>query len=191
MMRCITSIKNKNVSLFTSLFIVFVISLILCFISKGVENRKPFHKKYCEKNTLCPTYPILCVRFLHYFATFYFCLYYFIFNTKYDIYYLCLYVILVLHWLVTNDCVLSNWEMSYYSKKQTLGGTPLLHPHFRVFAGDFTDYMIMFQGIFMVASFILVIQRFHYKYYNYLFGVTILFLQAYLMLKDRINIFAK
>ena len=77
--------------------------------------------------------------------------------------------------------------MSYYSKKQTLGDKPLLHPHFRVFAGNFTDYIILFQGIFMTLSFILVIKRFNYKYYNYLFGATILFLQAYLMLKDRIK----
>ena len=96
---------------------------------------------------------------------------------------------IVLHWLVTNDCVLSNWEMSYYQDKQKLGETPLLHPHFRVFAGNLTDYIIMFQGIFMTISFILVIKRFNYKYYNYLFGATILILQSYLMLKDRINLY--
>lgn len=185
----LTNIKNKDISLFYSLSILIIISFIITFISKNVENFAPFHKKYCEKNKLCPTYPILFVRFLHYFATFYFCLYYFIFNTKYDLYYLCLYAILVLHWLFTNDCVLSNWEMSYYSDKQTLGETPLLHPHFRVFAGKLTDYIIMFQGILMTISFILVIKRFNYKYYNYLFGALVLILQSYLMLKDRISLY--
>ena len=187
----ITNIKNKNRSLFMSLLILVIMSFILSFLSKHVENFAPFHKKYCEKNVLCPTYPILFVRFLHYFATFYFCLYYFIFNTKYDLYYLILYALLVLHWLITNDCLLSNWEMSYYSKKQELGKTPLLHPHFRVFAGTFTDYVIMFQGIFMTISFILVIKRFNFKYYNYLFGAAVLILQSYLMLKDRITFFKK
>ena len=185
----ITNIKNKNTGLFTSILIIVIVSLIFCYLSKCVENFAPFHKKFCEKNQLCPTMPILAVRFLHYFATFYFCLYYFLFNTKYDLYYLCLYTILVLHWLITNDCVLSNWEMSYYSNKQELGKTPLLHPHFRVFAGKLTDYVIMMQGIFMTASFILVIKRFHFKYYNYLFGATVLLLQSYLMLKDRIKLF--
>ena len=185
----ITSIQNKNRSLFTSIMIITILSLIFCYVSKCVENMAPFHKKYCEKNVLCPTFPILGVRFLHYFATFYFCLYYFFFNTKYDLYYLILYTLLVLHWLITNDCVLSNWEMSYYSKKQELGKTPLLHPHFRVFAGSLTDYVIMFQGIFMTASFILVIKRFKFNHYEYLFGSTVLFLQSYLMLKDRIKLF--
>ena len=182
------NIKNQNISLFNSLVILFFLSLTLCFFSKYVENIAPFHKKYCEKNKLCPTYPILCVRFLHYFTAFYFCFYYFIFNTKYDIYYLFLYTILVLHWLVTNDCLLSSWEMSYYSEKQTLGETPLLHPHFRVFAGSFTDYLILFQGILMTMSFILVIRRFKVKYYKYLFASTVLILQSYLMLKDRISL---
>jgi len=185
----IMNITNKNVSLFNSLGILVIASLGLTIISKFVENIEPFHSKFCGKDILCPTMPILAVRFIHYFATFYFCFYYFIFNTKYDLYYLCIYVLLILHWLVTNDCVLSNWEMSYYSETQKLGETPLLHPHFRVFVGNFTDYIIMFQGIFMIISFILVIKRFKFNYYNYLFAGTALLLQAYLMLKDRIKLF--
>ena len=43
--------------------------------------------------------------------------------------------------------------------------------------------------ITLTISFILVIKRFNYKYYNYLFGALVLFLQSYLMLKDRINLF--
>lgn len=179
-------IKNKNNSLFYSFSIIFILSFLLSFFSKFVENTAPFYKKYCEKNNLCPTFSILFVRFLHYFATFFFCFYYFIFNTQYDFYYLCLYTFLIIHWIITNDCILSNWEMSYYSEDQKLGDSPLLHPHFRVFVGDYTDYIILFQAIFMTISFVLVINRFHYKYYNYLFCSTVLFLQSYLMLKDRI-----
>jgi hypothetical protein len=182
----ITNIKNKHIGLFYSISILIIISFIITFISKIVENFAPFQKKYCEKNKLCPTFPILFIRFLHYFSTFFFCLYYFIFNTKYDLYYLFLYVMLVLHWLVTNDCILSNWEMKYYNYKQKLGETPLLHPHFRVFAGNLTDYIVMFQGFLMTISFILVIKRLNYKYYNYLFGATIIILQLYLILKNRL-----
>ena len=185
-LRLITNIKNKNISLIYSLSIIVIISFITTIFSKQVENFTPFHKKYCEKNKLCPTYPILFIRFLHYFVTFYACLYYFIFNTRYDLYYLCLYSIVILHWGVTNDCVLSSWEMSYYSDKQKLGETPLLQPHIRVFAGNLTDYIMLFQGIIMTINFVLVINRFNYKYYNYLFGATILIIQSYLMLKDRI-----
>jgi hypothetical protein len=182
----ITNIKNKKYSLIYSLSIIVIISFITTIFSKQVENFAPFHKKYCEKNKLCPTYPILFIRFVHYFVTFYACLYYFIFNTRYDLYYLCLYSIVILHWVFINDCILSSWEMSYYSGKQKLGETPLLNPYLRVFAGNLTDYIILFQGIIMTINFILVINRFNYKYYNYLFGATILILQSYLMLKDRI-----
>lgn len=183
----ITTIKNHNISLSYSLLMLCIASFVLALVSKFVENKTPFHKRFCGKNKLlCPTYSILFVRFMHYFSTLYFCFYYFIFNTRYDVYYLCLYTILVLHWLVTNDCLLSNWEMSYYSSKKTLGESSLLHPHVRVFAGNLTDYAIIAQGIIMTISFILVLKRFKFKYYNYLFGATVLFLQSYLMLKDRI-----
>ena len=43
-----------------------------------------------------------------------------------EIYYLILYVSLIFHWIITNDCILSNWEMSYYEKKQEIGKKPLL-----------------------------------------------------------------
>lgn len=181
-------LQNKNITLFQSLLFLFILSFIVSYISKFVENKNPFYKKFCEKNILCPTYSILFIRFLHYFSTFFLCFYYFIFNTKYDLYYLILYTLLVLHWVVTNDCLLSNLEMSYYSENKTLGDNPLLHPHYRVFAGDYTDYIILIQAILMTMSFLLVIQRFHYKYYNYLFCATVLFLQSYLMLKDRVTL---
>ena len=187
----ILNLKNKNMSLFYSILILLILSLFITVISKNIENFLPFYKKFCDKNILCPTFEILFVRFLHYVMSLYFIFYYFLFNTKYDLYYLILYVSLIFHWIITNDCILSNWEMSYYEKKQEIGKKPLLHPHFRVFVGNYTDYLVLIQGIIMTFGFILVLKRFDYKYYNYLFGITVIILQTYLMLKDRINIFKK
>jgi hypothetical protein len=185
----ITSIKNKNVTLLQSVGLIVVLSFAISFISRFIEMKAPFHKKYCgEDGGLCPTMPILVVRFLHYLTTFFYSLYYFIFNERYDLIYLCLYVGLILHWLFMNDCVLSNWEMSFYEKENRLGETGLLHPHLRVFVGDSTDYIIFFQIILMTVSFILVINRLRTTYYPYLFGVTVLILQMYMVLKDRIEI---
>ena len=183
----IANIKNKNVSLMQSVGIIVVLSFMLSFISRFIEMKAPFHKKYCgENDELCPTMPILVVRFLHYMTTFYFSLYYFLFNESYDLIYLCLYVGLILHWIFANDCVLSNWEMSFYQNEKRLGETGLLHPHLRVFVGDFTDYIIFIQIIIMTLSFILVIHRLKTVYYPYLFGGTVLILQMYMVLKDRL-----
>jgi hypothetical protein len=197
----IGSIQNRNVSLMFSCSIIAVLSLGFTFFSKQVEHAAPFQQKYCgggggaegdATEMLCPTPQILVVRFLHYYSTFFFTLYYFLFNSRYDFYYLFLYALLIFHWLLTNDCVLSNWEMSYYSENQdetatsSLGESPLLHPHIRVFVGNYTDIVILIQGIVMTIGFIFVISRFQFKYYNYLFAATILALQTYLMLKDRI-----
>ena len=177
---------NKNITLFRSIFILVAMSLIATIVSKYVENIKPFYKKYCAKNVLCPTFNILFVRFIHYFMSFYFVFYYFIFSSRYDLYYVIFYALLVFHWLLTNDCILSNWEMSYYNTKQSIGKTPLLHPHFRVFGRDYTDYLVLVQGLLMTYSFVMVLTRSNYKHFNFLFGIVIVFLQGYLMLKDRI-----
>ncbi len=185
----ITSIKNRNVTLFQSVGLIVALSFAISFISKFIEMKAPFHKKHCgEDGVLCPTMPILVVRFLHYLTTFFYSLYYFIFNEKYDLIYLCLYVGLILHWLIINDCILSSWEMYYYDKEKRLGDTGLLHPHLRVFVGDSTDYIIFFQIILMTMSFILVINRLKTVYYPYLFGATVIILQMYMVLKDRIEI---
>ena len=184
----IVSIKNKKVPLFYSVSLIIGISILLSFISKIVEMKAPFHKKYCEEETLCPTFSILFVRFLHYITSLFFTFYYFIFNEIYDIYFLCLYVVLILHWLFANDCILSNWEMSFYSQNSNLGETGLLHPHLRVFVGDSTDYIIFFQIIVMTIGFILVLNRCKTPYYVILFGATVIILQMYMVLKDRIQI---
>jgi len=184
----ISNIKNKKTPFFYSISLIIVISVVLSFISRIVEMKAPFHKKYCGEETLCPTVSILFVRFLHYMTSLFFTLYYFIFNEIYDIYYLCLYVVLILHWLFANDCILSNWEMSFYNHNSSLGETGLLHPHLRVFVGDSTDYIIFFQIIVMTAGFVLVINRFKTPYYGLLFGVTVIILQMYMVLKDRILI---
>jgi len=185
----ITSIKNKNVTLLQSIGLIVALSFGISFISKFIEMKAPFYKKHCgEEGGLCPTPPILAVRFLHYLTTFFYSLYYFIFNEKYDLIYLCLYVGLILHWLIINDCILSSWEMSFYDNQKSLGDTGLLHPHLRVFVGDSTDYIIFFQIILMTVSFILVINRLKTAYYPYLFGITVLILQMYMVLKDRIQV---
>lgn len=186
----ILHIRNKNVNLLTSVLFVISVSIVLSLISKFVEINSPFHKKYCDKeNTvLCPTFPILFVRFLHYTTSIFFSLYYFIFNSTYDIYYLILYVILIYHWLFANDCILSNWELAFYNEgKGNLGETGLLHPHLRVFLGEWTDYLIFFQLLLMTSSFLLVINRLKSKYYPILFAIMVLILQSYLVLKDRVG----
>ena len=108
---------NKNIHFTTSILILLLLSSIFTIISKYVENLFPFHKKYCginySDNDLCPTNNILFVRFIHYFVAFYFIFYYFIFSKNYDLFYIILYVLLIFHWIVSNKCALSEWEMNY------------------------------------------------------------------------------
>lgn len=183
--------------LIISILILVGISLFATYISKIVENKYPFYKKYCGNELLCPTTNILFVRFLHYISTFYFVLYYLVFDSKYDFYYLLLYVSLIMHWIITNDCLLSNWEMFYYNENQELGTDTLLHPHIRVFIGDYTDMLILSQGLMMIITFLLVLFRYKNQsidtkllmFSKFIIGITVIGTQSYSMLKDRIVLY--
>ncbi len=120
---------------------------------------------------------ILFIRFLHYFITYFSCLYYFIFNRVYDIYYILIYSITIIHWVFTNNgCILSKWEDSYYNSKNN---------YLKVFVGNHIDIIIIPQICLMTLNFLLVIRRYKFKYYNYLFFAVIIILQFYLILKYR------
>ena len=163
---------------------------------------------------------ILTVRFLHYMTTGFLVLYTVLFDKSYDIYYIFLYVSLIMYWLLTNDCILSNIEMSYYldgggigansdypeHTNATCGGggegegkgegsmeieiDNRLHPHYRVFAGEYTDWVVILQGVWMAVVFVLVVRRrlrgVCSSWFVFLFCGVVLVLQSYLMLKDRL-----
>jgi len=177
---------SSNPTLFESLAIISLISLTATVISKYVENLYPFHKKQCGDG-LCPTLPILIVRFIHYFVNFLLVLYLPFFSPKFDLYYLIGYSFIVLHWIILNDCYLSNLEISLYDNRSELGSNSLLHPHFRVFVGDNTDYVVFSQILVMTVSFIYVLMRMKNTYFKFLFGLIIMIIQFNVVLKGRIE----
>jgi len=173
-------------SLLESFSIVATISLIVTIISKFTENIYPFHKKECG-NGLCPTMDILLIRYIHYFVNFLLVFYILFFSAKYDIYYIIGYSIIILHWLIFDDCILSNWEMSLYNTNTTLGENSLLHPHFRVFVGDYTDYIVLVQILIMTIAFVCIIYRMKNTHFKLLFGALLLIIQFTVVFKSRIK----
>jgi hypothetical protein len=146
----------------------FVILVILSFVTTIMSY---IFEKFKTFNI------ILCIRFLHYFITYFSCLYYFLFNKVYDIYYILIYSITIIHWLFTNNgCILSKWEDSYYNSKNN---------YLKIFVGNNIDIIIIPQICLMTLNLLLVIRRYNFKYYNYLFCAVIIILQFYLILKYR------
>jgi len=177
---------GRHLSLLESTGIVLVLSFIATVISKYVENAYPFHKKKCS-NDICPTLGILSIRFLHYFTILFLVMYIPLFNPIYDIYYIILYACIVLHWIIFDDCFLSNLEISLYDDDVSIGEKSLLHPHLRVFARDSTDYIVFFQILFMTLSFLYIIYRMDPLPFKILFGITILVIQFTLFFKSRMH----
>ena len=176
----------SNLTLLESLGYITVISAVSTIVSKFVENAYPFHKKKCG-DELCPTVPILTVRFIHYFVNFLLILYVPFFSPKFDLYYIIGYSFIVLHWIILNDCYLSNLEISLYGKDTQMGTNSLLHPHYRVFVGDNTDYLVFIQILIMTASFVYVLMRMKNSSFKLLFGLIILIIQFNTVLQGRID----
>lgn len=181
----IINIKNKNVELIKSFIIVTVLSLIICYFSNFFENKNIFYKK----DDLYPTFSVLVIRFIHYFIIIILTSYYYIFDTSYDLYFLAFYSIIIFHWIVTDMCVLAEWESLHYYDNEAPEKNLYHNIFYRVFSGDYIEYVFILQGFLMSLNFILVIKRFNYNCYKYLFGAVMLFLQIYLMIFPRMYLF--
>ena len=56
--------------------------------------------------------------------------YVFIFPKKYDIYYICYILFIIIHWiLLKNECIISYIEKKLIDKDYSLGSKPYLHPY--------------------------------------------------------------
>lgn len=120
-MNNILEITNKDVKLTTSLFIIFSVGIMLTLLSYIMEKMYPI-QQYCGNDEIsCPTHSILVVRFCHYTIMFSIFFYYFIFNKKYDLYFLLLFTGILFNWILfkffgnTHSlCLLNMIENSYY-----------------------------------------------------------------------------
>ena len=204
-MATIHKFNGRPRPLLFSFLSLFFISLFFTILSKRVEDIWPMNVSGPPLQHTTNVGAILMVRFLHYMTTGFLVLYMVLFDKSYDIYYIFLYVSLIMYWLLTNDCILSNIEMSYYLDRGDRNGGDgngegegsmeieidnRLHPHYRVFAGEYTDWVVILQGIWMAVVFVLVVRRrlrgVCSSWFVFLFCGVVLVLQSYLMLKDRL-----
>jgi hypothetical protein len=186
-------------SVFLSLFFIFILAAILTFISVYIDsfNRgcteatNEIFGMQCRKIELSEIFDfpslfsnesvyfyILLIRFIHYFITVIICFFIFIFDKKYDIYYVLYFCLLLLHWILFDECFLSKMEHEYSSEIferkhsffpstepspklliQTYNGegtrskkSNLIHPHLEILFKENTDWFILFQAIMMIIN---------------------------------------
>jgi len=175
---------DKKRPLLYSLTVLFVLSVLLTFLSHVIEKKNKEYKKIGAHDYTTITINVLMIRFVHYFMTFFFVFYYFLFNEKYDFIYLVLYTLLIFHWIVMNDCFLSSLEMLYYKKK--ING--MLSPqYFSIFFGKYTNYLVIIPVVILFIGLIQIIKRLTLEYSKYLLFFIFFIFQSYLMIHDNIK----
>lgn len=122
---------------------------------------------------------LLFIQIIHILNELFLSTYVFIFNKKYDIYFMIYIFINILHWMfLKNECILSYIEKKIIDKNYILGTQPFNHPYrellpqyvlylFKIF--KFINIFIVFirnlDNMFIVITFILVII---FGIYNYI-----------------------
>jgi hypothetical protein len=140
---------------FFSFLFIFILAALLTLISVYIELSEifDFHSLFSSESSY---FYILFIRFVHYFITIKICFFIFIFDKKYDMYYVIYFCLLLLHWILFDECFLSKIEHEYsatYKGEETgTKKTNLIHPHLDILFKENTDWFILFQAIMMTVN---------------------------------------
>jgi len=202
--------------LWGSLLGLIVISILITFVSKYFDMDDPFYQKNCieidsGKNyettkDKCQSFSLMSVRFFHYLITLFLCGYLFLFDSKFDYLYVLFFCFLLFHWMVFDKCFLSSYEFDLIKKNHKIKDVEndennendeshipvsITHPHLDIFFGKKTDWFILFQGIMMIITITIIFWRWKlfskHPIYKLVLWFGLVFLQIFLMVKDRIE----
>ena len=122
---------------------------------------------------------LLFIQIIHILNELFLSTYIFIFNKKYDVYFMIYIFIIFLHWIfLQNECILSYIEKKIINKNYTLGSEPYNHPFRTLISNNvlcifkilksiniFVVFIRNLDNIFIVITFILVVI---FGIYNYI-----------------------
>lgn len=146
--------------------IITVVSLVLTFISKSIEEKRPI-----KEGKLADTY-VLLIRFAHFFIVLFNVSYIFLFDTSFDVFYLLLNLIMYLHWFAfKNNCILTHLERKYYDIEHRRNDIYL-----ELLFGKHTSFIMPFLGILSMINVLVVLFRQSAIPLNSKFGIAFVFI---------------
>jgi hypothetical protein len=101
------------------------------------------------------------LRWFHFYFIFFACFYPFIFSNSYDLFYLIIILLLVIHWnTFKGECILSYFEKKILDPSYKLGSDTTYHPYTDIIFGYRNRLIWIIPGIVMSLSFSFVLLRF-------------------------------
>ena len=105
---------------------------------------------------------LFVTQFIHLLVDLFVMTYAFIFNSIYDIYFICFLLSQIFHWeLLKNECIISYIEKKIINPNYELGSYPFWSPHRQLFFNNYTNSLRI---LFIIGGLIYIIYR-NKKYY--------------------------
>ena len=101
--------------------------LFCCFLSVML-NIVLLFRRYATGQAVKTTPLVMTVAFLHFVTTVFTMGYPFIFNRRYDLPYIIIYTLIILHWVVFSECILSYFEKVLIDPTYVLSSDKNAHP---------------------------------------------------------------
>lgn len=153
----------------------FVMLFSLTFLFTLLSYIYPYKPQYIKEQEESSKYIVLIyiIRFFHYCTFFFSIIYPYIFNDKYDIYYLSFGVFLYIHWkLIKNECILSLWEKQLMDNMYIIGSNIEYHPFIDSISHNLNRFMVNMMFIsFGIVLLRFLIQNVFHKVYSLIFKI--------------------
>ena len=137
----------------------FIVLFSLAFCFTILTYLSPFKSQFIKQQEQSSKYILLIylIRFVHYCTFIFSIIYPYIFEKKYDVYYLLFGILLMIHWvLLKNECILSIFEKKLLDNKYTIGSNAQCHPFIDSISRDLNRILVYL----MFMSFGIVMLRF-------------------------------
>jgi hypothetical protein len=158
--------------------------LVLCGAIALILTMTVFFRRRARGAIARTTILFTLLGFVHYWVTVVFLMYPFIFSSRYDAFYLILSVLLMMHWVVVGECILSFIEKKMIDPQYQMGETSLKHPYSDdMFSSPAFQNMYHYvERMTGIIVFCVVFFRYATKTLSKRFHVPILFLSVLLLI---------
>ena len=167
---------SLNLDLTRGLALSGVLALILTIVV--------FFRRRARGEISKTTVQFILLGYIHFWVLFMFLMYFFIFSPRYDALYLILWVLMVLHWMVIGECILSYIEKHMIDPQYRIGEDSMTHPFIDdMFSSpEFQNMYHYVERMMGVILFCVVLFRYATRTLAPRYNVHVLFLSVLLLI---------
>jgi hypothetical protein len=167
-----------------SLNLDFTSGAMICGFLSLILTIILYFRRKAKNNELATSPKVTIITFIHYYTTVSSLLYPFIFSARYDLAFIIVAGLTVLHWLILHECVLSYLEKVLLDPSYSMGYDKYRHPFINDLISSETElaifYTVQRMSTAMVICFVLL--RYGTRTFNKKYHIIVLLVSILLML---------